>query len=762
MGHSMDYKTYSDNEDFERETNYYENENEAYWSGTNYGSLEALKTFSTDANGSKTTQIGDATPMTDMLDNANNESKFAPTPNGLIISKLPGVQPSGHLENLFSFSPLGSGGLIAPRNYYLSSHTVTIAPTKSGNLEHFRDELGDDYNINVFQVPYGENDVVNDNTGVVTEASKIASAEKEVRKSIKELKKLATAKTNVDQYAKHILNSKGDGLSPSFDNLNNMINNGLYADSYKSGLSVGLGVKGSTMSTVHGVKIKTEDGSVNDAFDQFNYIYKVLRDGSSDYYSPALVKWGQKNADSIIHTLMANYFFQKQFAGTDGEYTTPIRLSKWDEKKELTFYNDLVKKGKSTKEPFYLYTVINPKADTGKKTLSALKLSHIQPDLSYIYSLYTAIHTHVWVGASGNFNVDGAVSQDWQDLVDAMDKKAKDKKVDKKSKPKDANSVSKKYSDYEHNTLVSGLSSQKGGDRKAGTSSVYPNKQLVDSFRILLSKGETASGKNVVLNGKSIKITSVGDTKYSKKGIAQSQLYQVFSSTGGDTYDKWASMINSSDHIPLQPAIFRSKWDTTSSQAGYVMMPILMGGTDFTDAIETMLNDMRKDVDGAEIVNLSYTNRYIMAFNLKSDTQSKSTNTKGVTEVTAGKNIGSALDKSMPIVLTGYLGGETFSVVDYFKVYDSMSEGRDNPNLKVKGADGKMLQMKYLNLFKDFFTIKTDTDFVGKEGKGKLEYIEGFDFEALKTKYSANKSKSSTTQISPNYETFFNAPATED
>lgn len=754
LGHTMDFKIFSDNEDFDREAFYYENKNHPYWSGTNYGSLEALTTHSTDANGSNQTQIGDAPPMVDMMDNANNESKFAPTPEGLTIYKLPGVQPDGKVDNLYSFVPGSSSGVIAPRNYYLNSESVTIAPTKEGDLTHYRSNKATSYSISVMKVPYGDSEFINDSTGTSIKASASDAAKEAVRKAVLELKDLAKAKTSVDQYSKHIFNSKSTGLSESFNNINNMINNGLYAESYKSGLSVGLGVRDSTMELVHGVSIKSKDGTINDVFDQFNYIHKVLSEGSSKYYSPALVKWGKKNAESITHTLMVNYFFQKQFPGTNGAYTTPIRMNKWGESK-LSFYSDLVTKGRNTKEPFYLYTVIHPDATTGKKTLEPLNLKHVQPDLAYIFSLYTAIHTHIWVGANG-VNTDGSMSQDWQELVAGMNKKINSSEVTGSKLPKDANEVTSRYSEYQYNNLVSGLSSQRGASRKAGTASVFPNQELVDSFRLLLSKGEVASGNSIQLDGKAFTITQLGETKYKKANINNSYLYSVFVSKGGDTYDKWATMINATDKIPLSPAVFSSHWDTTSSQAGYVMMPILMGGTQFPDAIITMLDTMRNNPNlGRDLVNLSYTNRYIMAFNFKSSVESKSTNTKGLTEVAAGKTMGTRLDSSKPIVLTGYLGGQTFSLVDYFKVYDSMMEGRDNPNLKVVGANGKTIQVKYLNLFKDFFTVKSEKDFIGAEGKGNVKYTDGFNKEGYITKYSENKSKSLVSQISPDYSAFF-------
>ena len=755
----MEYKLFSDNEDFTRETSHIQNDNEPYWSGVNYGSLEALTSYSKDGNGSSQKQVGDSDQIVDMLENANAESKYAPTPNGLTVFKLPGIQPSGKAENTFAFTVDGNRSVIAPRNYYLTNEKVPISSTGSGDLLHNRQANAKTISINVMQVPYGEDQIITDASGTAGKASDTAKVAEAIGKSLDQLSKLSKDNASKSALTNHLFKKDG-GLSDSYTNINNMINSGNYADAYKSSLSVALGEKGKSM---YDVAIETKDGNIKDAFDQFNFIYSSLKNGNNKYYSPALVEWGQDNADTIIHTLMVNYFFQKQFKGEQGQYETPISLNRWVKNgKKISYYNDLVAKGNITKEPFYLYTVINPDANSGKKKLEPIDSKYIVPDLSYIYSLYSAIHLITWKGADGKLNLIGSMSQTWENAASDMTKKMSRNRVSGKSLPSDANKIDQDYSDYKFNNLVSGLSSTDGN--KIGTKEVYTaDLNIIGALRTLLSKGEATSGKQVVINGKGYAVTSIGETRYSKAKVADSFLYSVFAKTGGDTYDKWATMINSSDDIPISPAIFNSYWNTGSSEAAYVIMPVMLGGEEFPKALKTNMTTMMDNPElGRRQVNLSYTNRYIMTFNLKSEVEAKATNRSGVTEVYAGKGMGKALDTSKPIVMTGYLGGEEFSIIDYFKTLDSINEGRDNPNLKVNGKDGSTVQMQYLDLFEHFFTIKTDKDFVGDKSKGTIKYSDNLDVEQMKSRYTANSSKSLVRQISPDYSSFFSSETVEE
>lgn len=768
LGHFMEPKTVSDNDDREREISVIENTKEPEWGTVNYGSLSALKNTVTDANGNSGVAVGDSEPMMDMTANADIASKVAPLPKGLTIHTLPGVQPGGSKLNSFVFSPVGSSSLMAPRNYYLSTASVTAKATDKGAISkttvtkemvQYSSQEAASSSITIFQVPFGEEFMISDTTGTVKKASDSQQMATAINKTLNQLTKLHNDKANSGQLSKVLFSNSG--LSTEFNNVNAMINTGRYAKAYKNGLTTALGTNENGVRDLPGILIKSDINN-QDLYGQFDYIYNSMKSGAGKaYYSPELVKWAQNNADSVIHLLMVNYMLQSQFTGTSGSYVTPITLNKWQENK-LPFYKDLVAKGKKSKEPFFLYTSIDPtvvkKVGEGKTT-PKIPTKYIQPDLAYIFALYTSIQSQVWIGATGN-NVSGSTSQVWQDTVSDMNKKIKANKVKegKTDLPKDANKVSNTLSDYSHNNLVSGLSTNRGS-AKGGTAEVYPNKEIIGALRALFSGGESGNDTHITLLGKQHKITPIGNTKYTSKGEV-SYLYRAFAYGSSDMYARWAKMITAASDTPLQPAIFSSNWDSTG-QAAYIMMPTMLGGVDFPKSLKIMMDDLLKSKDETlTYTSLSNANRYIMAFNFKPNAKAKTSNTKGIVEVKTGAEMGTVLNIKKPIVLSGYVGTESFSIVDYFKVQDALNGTYDSPPLEAKTTAGKSVKLKYLNLFKDFFTIPTEKALIGT-GKGEIKYAQGFDKEGYKTKYQANKSKSAITQISPDYTLFFDTTTAE-
>ncbi|MFF2798135.1 hypothetical protein [Lysinibacillus xylanilyticus] len=761
MGNNMEPKTFSDDDTREREITIIENDNEPTWGTINYGKLKDLKTDLEDVNGVEGTQVGDATPMMDMRANATAKSKVPPLPGGLTVKTLPGVQPDGKKLNSFVFYPTDGKSLQAPRNYYLQTATIKAGATNSGVVskgEVTREmaQTGSAKAVNstiaIFQVPFGEEHLISDSTGINKKPSQQQEVAQKINKTLNELAKLAKDNASAGQLNKLLFSDKG-GLSTDFNNINNMLNTGRYADAYKIGLSTAMGEKNGGLP---GVYIKT-DMNRQDVYAQFDFIYDSLKSGKGKgYFSPELVKWGKNNADSIIHLLMVNYMLQSQFQGSSGKYETPISLGFWDEKL-LPYYKALNSKGRASKEPFYLYCGISPSAaklSSKADSIPNIPTKYIQPDLAYIFSLYTNIMAQVWIGADGwqNSKMFPSQSQTWEDVVSAMNKKIKKDKVEGKNLSQHANNVSQKGSLFENNNLVSGLSTQKNGD--AGTKDVYVNKEIVGSLRTLLAKGEEGSGK-VKLAGDNYKITPIGKTKYDK--YADSDLYNSFKGGGSDTYEKWKKMVHaSSKGIPLQPAVFRSHWDSANSnKSAYIMMPTMLGGVRFPQSLGKLIEDQLKmKKDDRTLDSLSYANMYVMAFNFKPDYDQRTGNTTGVREVMAGKYMGTSLDKKNPIILTGYNGGETFSITEYFLAQDALNNTMDMPPNKAKTVDGKKVQLKYLSLFDGFFTIPTDKAFVGEKG-GPVKYAQGFDFAKYKANYEANKSKQAISQISPNYSQFF-------
>lgn len=757
----MEPKTRSDDDTGERETSLIINDREPQWGQVNFGSLDAMTSAVTDENGNEGKQIGDSTAIMDMSANATIASKVAPSPNGLTVSVLPGVQPDGKKLNSFSFKPNGSDSLMAPRAYYLSTKSILAGATDKGVVSQTKEMTAKTVNtsVTIFQVPFdGDGHMISDSTGTVKKPSDSQNAALAINKTLTKLSTLAKNKASQGELSKLLFNSKG-GLSTEFSNVNNMINDGRYHDSYKQGLAIAIGKNDEGIRDLQPTYIKTELPH-QDVYGQFDFIYQSMKSGNgSKYYSPELVSWAQNNADSITHLLMVNYMLQSQFQGDSGGYTTPIRMNKWQES-SLPFGKLLKSQGRKNKEPFYLYCGINPKASNlkgaGKDKLPVIPSKYIEPDLAYIFSLYTSIMSQVWIGAEG-VNTDGAISQTWQDTVKAMNKRISNNKVSgsKKDLPVNANKVSNTPSEFEQNNLVSGLSTNRG--KKDNTSEVYPNKELIGALRVLLSAGENGSGKSVVLLGKSYSVTPIGDTKYSKKHTP-SYLYSSFATGGSDMHTRWRTLIESTKTVPLQPAIFKSYWDN-SSQSAYIMMPTMLGGTDFPLSLGILMNEVLvAKGGGASYNNLSYANRYIMAFNFKPNSKSKTSNSSGVVEVQTGAEMGKVLDAKKPIVLTGYNGGETFNIVDYFKAQEALNSTMDMPPNKAKTVNNKWVQLKYMNLFSDFFTIPTDKAFVSG-GKGEVQYIKGFNFTGYKNNYEANKSKSAISQISPDYSIFFESSA---
>lgn len=761
LGNQMEPKTRSDDDTGERETSLIINDREPQWGQVNFGSLNAMKTGVVDANGNEGHQIGDSTAIMDMSANATVASKVAPSPTGLTVNVLPGVQPDGKKLNSFSFKPNGSDNLMAPRAYYLSTKSILAGATDKGVVSQDKEMTASTVNANItiFQVPFdGDGHMISDSTGTVTKPSDSQNAALAIKKTLDKLNKLAKNRGSQAELSKLLFSTKG-GLSTEFSNVNNMINDGRYADSYKQGLATAIGKNDEGIRDLQPVYIKTELAH-QDVYGQFDFIYQSLKSGSGGkYYSPELVSWAQNNADSITQLLMVNYMLQSQFQGDSGGYTTPIRMNKWQES-ALPYGKLLKSQGRKNKEPFYLYCGVNPKASNlkgaSKNKLPIIPSKYIEPDLAYIFSLYSVVMSQVWIGAEG-VNTDGSISQTWQDTVKAMNKRISNSKVsgNKKDLPHNANKVSDTFSEFEQNNLVSGLSSNKG--KKDNTSEVYPNKELIGALRLLLSAGENGTGKTVVLLGKSYNVTSIGDTKYSKKHTP-SYLYSSFLTGGSDTHSKWKTLIESTKNVPLQPAIFKSYWDN-STQSAYIMMPTMLGGSDFPLSLGILMNEILVSKEGGVAYsNLSYANRYIMAFNFKPNSKSKTGNSSGIVEVQTGAAMGKVLDAKKPIILTGYNGGETFNIVDYFKAQEALNSTMDMPPLKAKTINNKWVQLKYMNLFTDFFTIPTEKAFVNG-GKGEVKYAKGFNFTGYKNNYQANKSKSAISQISPDYSIFFESSA---
>ena len=762
FGNFMEPKMYSDDDPRTREYKLIENDNQPVWGTVNYGKLADLKTAIEDGNGTGGNQMGEAPPMLDMKDNAKAKSNFKPSPKGMNIHVLPGVQANDSVLNSFVFDLPTGQNLISPRSYYLSTSSVLATYNKKGVLTPSGSEKSPlkgplpvkptvPLNLSVFQVPYNDKSFIADTSGTVEKASDSAKAVKAINKSLNDLERLGKDNANSGELRKLIF--KDGSLTTEFNNINALINTGKYAESYKYGLGIALGGSSEEKLLLPGVLIKS-DLPNQDVYAQFDHLYTYMtgRKGTGTY-APALVDWAQDNADSILNLLMMNYMLQSQFTGTGGAYATPIYLSKWKEA-ELPFYKDLNKKGRKSKEPFYLYASIDPKVKGIKggdgKTTPTIPSKYIHADLSYIFGLYTNIHAQVWIGANG-LNTDGHVSQIWQDTAQAMTKTIKkDKVTGRKDLPRYANKISTIDSEYRRNNLTSGLSTARGA--KDRTEEVYPNKEIIGALRTVLSQGEGGSGNNVVLGGKAHTITSIKKTKYGGKD-SYGKLYKKFS--GSDSYSKWRNLVTSAQKMPLHPAIFTSYW-SSESQSAYIMMPTMLGGERFPGSLKIMLNDILKDEsDIDENMNLSLANRYIMAFNFSSEKAEKSNNSTGVVEVQAGGKMGNTYDKSNPIFLTGYNGGESFSIIDYFKTQDALKKGSSSPPISVKDVKGNVVPVEYLAMFKDFFTVETLLDL----GDENVTFSKDFNKDAYIQKYSSTIN-SGAKVISPDYTKFFTEPPT--
>lgn len=758
LGHFIEPKFVSEHDTLERVYKEVHNNNEPEWGKVNYGNLDDFKTTVTDINGVEGAAVGEAKAIMDMLENSTAESKVAPAPTGLTVNVLPGMQPDNSALNSFVFSLKGNNSLMAPRHYYLSEVPITSTYTDKGvinpALPTRGGQKGATTNVTVMQVPFGEDHFLTDTTGVTTDATDVSKAKAEITKSLNDLTKLAVDKSSHEKLSAHFFG--GEGIASSYTSINTMINSGAYSDAYQQGLAIALGDGSGSGSKLPSVYIKTSNAT--NVYAQFDHIYDSMANKSGKgYFSPALVDWASQNAKSITHTLMVNYMMQSQFQGKSGSYSTPMSMNYWTSKdKSFPKFADKVNSlGKSSKEPFYLYTVINPEAAklNSGGTLPTFNSNDVQPHLAYIFNLYTAIHSQVWVGNTGS-NAGGNVSPPWTTATKQMAANVSLNPVKGKNLPHNANNTMYRMSEIENNNLVSGLSTSKNKE-------VYGNKELIGALRLIMSTGHGTSPNTLKLYNVESKITPIGKTKYEKHGV--NKMYNAYASSGGNSFKAWVAFVQSGKSVPIQPLVLRSYWDKESGQGAYIMLPVLLGGKAFPESLEIMLGNLAKSKDdstagGEDYLNMSHANRYVMSFNLAHNKNTKTSNTTGVVRVDAGAPIGTAKDNSKPIVLTGYLGGETFNIVDYFLTQDALEAGQNRPPVTAKTVGGKVVPLDYFRIFEDFFTIRNQSDFTGS-GTIEPEYIMGFQKDAYIQKYSEHSGKAYVKQFSPDYSKFFEALA---
>lgn len=740
MGNTMEPKTRANDDDGIREYNLLQNENEPEWGAVNYGSVDMARETTVDENGTEGVSIDGEPTIKDMSANATAESKVPPFTKGVTIFGLPGVRGTKPV-NSFSFSP--SGNIMAPRDSYFKTETIKEKeglPSKD---------------ISVYKVPYGGDAFeVADTTGISTNSKDSIAIAKQVNKTLDKLSEISKNEDRYQPYA-NLLFSKG-GISQEFKNTNEILNNGRYSSSYKKGLLLALGEFKVNKPLLAGVAIKTDTGN-QDVFGQFDYIHQYMKSGKSKEYSPELVKWAQKNADSILLVLMTNYMVQSQFSGTGGPYKTPTRLNNWNQSK-LPWYGTLTYQGSKTKEPYYLYCNINPSAGSKKAKkgyLPVLKRSQVVPDLSFIFGTYAAITNQVWIGANG-IHWKSSRATTFSNMVKDASRAASRNKTSKKNRPKNANYVSTNFEDYYSNPLVEALSTSKGA--KDRTSQVYPNISLIGALRTVIPPGENFSQnpENLYIRDKAYKITSIPKTKYDGKGTPRVAWSKV---SHANTFDWWKNAITYSPGLPLQPAVFRSHWESNSASYSYIMMPAMLGGTAFPKSMKVLVKELTKSADGkTNYKTVSLANRYVMVFNIKPNSDLTGKASDGLVVSRTGEVMGNASNKTKSVLLTGYNGGSSFNIVDYFKTVEKYKTYGDFSGIEIKNAEGKLEKLKYLNIFKDFFTVKKQDDLVSS---GKVSYAKKFNKKDYKKGWKENKTKQSIDQTSPNYSKFFDKGKSE-
>lgn len=738
LGNNLEPKTRANDDDGIREYTLTENENEPYWGAVNYGSVAASKETVVDENGTEGVSLDGEPVIKDMSANAKAKSKVAPFNKGVTIFNLPGVRKT-HPINTFSFST--GGDIMAPRDSYVNMETVSdkkSLPSKD---------------MIVYKVPYGnDNMMTSDTTGASTEVKKAVDIARQANSTLDKLISVSKEQRAYEPFAKLLFAKGGSGLSQDFQNINTILNEGKYASTYKKALAIGLGEFKKKEPTLAGVAIKTSSGN-QDVFGQFDHIYKYMKSGNSKSYSPVLVKWAQKNADSIMLVLMTNYMVQAQFPGTGGSYKTPHRMDGWNQSRNLSYASQLGYQGAKTKEPFFLYCNVSPSAGSKKMTkknyLPTLRTDQVIPDLSYIFGMYSAITDQVWIGANG-YHFKGSESTTFNNMIKDANYAMNRSKTHAKNLPRYANRLSTRSEDYSDNSLGQGLSSTRNGRDR--TQAVYSNKEIIGALRTIIPPGEnfSKSPDNIYIRDKKYAVTKLSKTKYSGKGTPRVAWKSVSKS---NSYEWWKNAITSSPTLPVHPAVFRSKWESRQTSYSYVMMPIMMGGTSFPKAMKVLLDDMTTSADGKKKYRtISLSNRYVMAFNVTSKVDPKEKAKSGFSVVETGSKLGSPTNKTKSVVLTGYNGGQSFNIVDYFKTIDQLKTFSDRSGIEVKDAKGNIERLQYLHLFKHFFTINKKDDLVSG---GKVSYDKGFDKKAYTKNWKAHKTKRAVVQVSPNYEKFF-------
>lgn len=759
----MEVKVSSDNDLGERTVADIQNNNVPYWSKTNYGVLDSIKENTTDANGTAGVAINEDTKIVDMKENSTAESKVPPAPGGATVYRLPGFQPDYTVNNTFSLALPGSTPLKAPRAFYTSGKDITISYYKDAKDVYQR--LGNitegTSDITVFSVPYGDGQTMSDTIGV----NSASQSEKTKKELLDYLTKLNDASINSNKSAlQDLLFNK-----THVQDLNNLINTGLYSKAYRSGLTLVMGDTrkvGTNSGGTPQTKIPVA-GLGPSVYDQFEFISQYI-DGEkgTGYYNPSLVKWAKTNKDSIMQVLMVNYMLQSQFKGDKYKGIAAMEYDGWN-KNKLPMFKEIKKLGSQSKEPLFLYGTFDGakmSATIGKgKSIAPLDKTLLHADLSYIYHLYSAIMFEVWQGTDSD-----GFSEAWKKSLDDFDSNMKGNAV-KGEVPKNANRVglSKDGGPFKddlvyQNNLAYGLSSYSRGVT-VGDQSIYGDKlNLVASLRILFSRGEVGSTPGTFrLNGIAYGVTPITKSKRNEAGkpniTGESSMYQAFSQASGSAYDKYAAMILASDHIAEYPATFNSHWGDGGTE--YVFMPATLGGSGFVKSVTEMVNSLTNPKGSTDALDtLSYANRYIILHNFKISSSAMTDNSTGLRLVQAGANIGSARDTSKPIVITGYNGGESFSFNEYLKARDLLSKGRE-PESTAKTISGGSNQLQHLNLFKDYFTIKSFKDIAGAESNAELKIDEKL-VSGYKKAYTGKAGSKVLGWVSPDYKTFFDAPVT--
>jgi hypothetical protein len=776
-GTDMQPKILADEDTGERQVAEINNDNKPHWSKVKYG-LDSLKETVTDANGVQGITINGETTITDMNANAKTDSTIAPAPNGATVTRLPGFQPDGTVNNTLALTLTKGSSMKAPRAFYTTGKEVSIPYYKSED-DVYKDAgnvSSDATSISVFQVPYGDDFTV-DTTGIADTTSAAVQVRADLLDYLKKLDAADKAGKSGKAELASLLGVSGNDKSKISD-LNNLINTGLYNKAYKAGLNLALGSYDSSSEIpVPLGKIKVS-GTGNTVYDQFQFIYEYLQNGKgSGIYDPQLVQWAKKNATSILQVLMVNYMLQHQFPGTDMAGDSPMTLGFWGEE-SVAFTNSIKKAGKSTKEPFFLYCSFNGRAmkSSGDKSYTSKELpteidsKYMAVDLSYVFHLYSAIMFEVWQGTDAK-----GFSETWKTALKEFDSQmsgaAKDKTL-----PDNAHKVSLSiFPDSVVNTngLAYGLSSY--SKTNVGVEAIYGGKKdIVASLRILLSRGEDGAAVNTFrINDKDYNVTPISTSKRNQSGtttiLNQNKMYNDFKATTGDAYNKYKEMLVGASKIEEYPATFNSHWDGDTywdatfgspDAPEYVFMPSMLGGSEFVTAVTGMVNSLTNKKDSEEALpTLSFANRYIILYNFKPNDASMTDNTTGLRRVEANANTGAAKDLNKPIVITGYNSGESFLFSDYMKTEDLLAAGK-SPTITAKNAKGETIRLDHLNLTKQFFTLNSIKDIIGAGSTGELT-IDSTLQSGYKTQYGSNSSSPVLQWVSPNYNTFFDAPATD-